>query len=354
MPIEIVHGEDPTLVAQAAFVGAGAPIEEEIRRYQEQQAESVRRYEGEQDWRVQAALLQQNMQRQQLNQQASYQAAQLQSQNYGRELAYDQHLQDQQQVTDRAQMQADQQSQAQAELSRRSQMSQLGQIARQQQGQRFQQFMAERESFEKQKAMYTPRQQKQFREKLSEQYGIDYNAPEEVMAASDTDERALRLQQNSALFQDPYDASQSMLSPGEESIVDQLPPIEKLEFANKRRSERIRRYGLEMKEQEVQQRAQLEQEKLKLQQAAGEQKIQNTALKQAEATKKSNYDYDSRVQLAKARANTRYNQLIESAIKSKSDSVAPGTAVSLSDEEKLQLWQRALSENPRPLEMPAS
>jgi hypothetical protein len=207
--------------------------------------------------------------------------------------------------------------------------------------------MADYKNFNDVAHQYTPRQREQFWTQWERKYGMSRTAPQESLSAADAEERAMRSQQNAALFRDPFNPEQSMLEPGEEDVVDQLPPLEKLQYANRRRSERRQQHALGMKEREAQSRSQLEQDKLELQRAAGKQK-------QANSAKKSAYDYDVKVQQAKAKATTRYNQLVESAIKSKQDTAAFGTAVTLSDEEKLELWQRALSENPKPLEMPAS
>lgn len=233
MPIDYVHGADPLLQAQAAAMGAYAPVAEELRRYEEQQALRERQYADEQDWRLQAALLQQGMERNRLGQQAAFQSAQLQSQNYNNEMDYALGAQQLDQQAARAEMQAALTAQGQEEQTRRAQMSQLGQIARQQQGQQFQLAMADYKSFNDVANQYTPRQQEQFWQRWEQKYGMSRTAPQEAMMAEDSAAQDAKRQQYVGMLQAPDGSGEMMGPPGLADLMMTLPPEKAADVATK-------------------------------------------------------------------------------------------------------------------------
>ena len=233
MPIEINYGVDPMLLAEAAAQGSGAAVAAEQDWRNRQFAESQYQSDRDYDWRIQSAMLQDRLARYQGGRQSAQFFAGLQSQNNNNQLDY---MLGQQQLAQRDEqlgVQAAVNLNSQQQQTDRTRLAQLGQLARQQQDQKFQTFMAERKNFEDNVHRYTPLQQQQFRERLSQKYGIEYDAPEQVMGQQAEEQQNAERQRMLGMLQAP-DGSGEMMAP--ESVVDmlmQLPPEKQVDAWNK-------------------------------------------------------------------------------------------------------------------------
>lgn len=233
MPIEVNYGVDPMLLAEAAAQGSGAAVAADQDRRNRQFAEAQYQSDRDYDWRVQSAMLQDRLARYQGGRQSAQFFAGLQSQNNNNQLDY---MLGQQQLAQRDEqlgVQAAVDLNSQQQQTDRTRLAQLGQMARQQQDQKFQTFMAERKNFEDNVHRYTPLQQQQFRERLSQKYGIEYDAPEQVMASQAEEQQNAERQRMLGMLQAP-DGSGEMMAP--ESVVDmlmQLPPEKQVDAWNK-------------------------------------------------------------------------------------------------------------------------
>jgi len=261
MPIVVDHSVNPQVLAEAAALGSGAAVAAEQDWRERQMAEAQFQADRDYDYRVQAAALQDRMSRYEMGNRTALSFAGLQSNNYNNQLDYmlgqQQLAQRDEQLGVQAALAADEQQQ----LTDRTQISQLGQIARQQQQQRFEVMMSERKAFEDNIHMYTPRQQQQFRERLSEKYGIPYDAPEQAMAEEDAIAQQDRVAKIRQAFSNPFDPEQSLLPPGAEEWALQLTPKELMDVSIKAQGEERQRRQLQQKEGEAEWRLAEEDEK---------------------------------------------------------------------------------------------
>lgn len=233
MPIEINYGVDPMLLAEAAAQGSGAAVAAEQDWRNRQFAESQYQSDRDYDWRIQSAMLQDRLARYQGGRQSAQFFAGLQSKNNNNQLDYMLGQQKLAQRDEQLGVQAAVNLNSQQQQTDRTRLAQLGQLARQQQDQKFQTFMAERKNFEDNVHRYTPLQQQQFRERLSQKYGIEYDAPEQVMGQQAEEQQNAERQRMLGMLQAP-DGSGEMMAP--ESVVDmlmQLPPEKQVDAWNK-------------------------------------------------------------------------------------------------------------------------
>lgn len=223
MGIELNYANDPRLIAQAAYESSGAPVLEEIRRYEEQMGQRQFEQDRRFDLDAQQIALRDQLARYQMGQQAAQFGAQLQATNYNNELDYDIQSQQLAQRDEQLGVQAALQAQQQQQLTSRTQLSQLGQIARQQQQQKFELAMAERKSGEEWMRTATPRQQQQFRQRWEQTHGMPWTAPEEALAAQEDEQQQARRQQWVGMLQAP-DGSGELIVP--ENVADMLMGME--------------------------------------------------------------------------------------------------------------------------------
>lgn len=251
MPIVVEYGADPKLMAQAAAQGSGAAVAAEQDWRERQLAESQYQSDRDNDWRVQSAALQDRLARYEMGNRTALSFAGLQSQNYNNQLDYELGQQQLAQRDEQLGVQAAIATQQQQQLTDRTRLQQLGQLAKQQQEQKFQTFMAERKNFEDNIHRYTPLQQQAFREGLSQKYGIDYSAPEQIMAADEEQAYQDRVSRIRQAFANPFDPEQSLLPPGAEEWALQLTPKELMDVSIKAQSEERQRRQLQQKEGEA-------------------------------------------------------------------------------------------------------
>lgn len=277
MGIELTYGNDPRLLAEAAYMGAGAPVAEDIRRYEEQMGQRQLEQDRRFDLDVESIALRDQLARYQMGQQAAQFGAQLQSSDRNNQLDYMLGQQSLAQRDEQLGVQAALQSEQQQQLTNRTQLSQLGQIAKQQQQQKFELAMAERKSGEEWMRTATPRQQQQFRQRWEQTHGMPWTAPEEALAAQEDEQQQARIVGIRKAFANPFDPEQSLLPEGAEEWALQLTPKELMDSAMKAQGEERQRRALMQKEGEADRKLQEEDQK-------AQQKEQIEAAKQATKT----------------------------------------------------------------------
>ena len=319
MPIVVEYGADPQLMALAAAQGSGAAVAAEQGWRERQLAESQYQSDRDYDWRVQSAALQDRLARYEMGNRTALSFAGLQSQNYNNQLDYELGQQQLAQRDEQLGVQAAIATQQQQQLTDRTRLQQLGQLAKQQQEQKFQTFMAERKNFEDNIHRYTPLQQQAFREGLSQKYGIDYSAPEQIMAADEEQAYQDRVSRIRQAFANPFDPEQSLLPPGAEEWALQLTPKELMDVSIKAQSEERQRRQLQQKEQ---------QEEIKYKEAAANmqrdderanQQLANTQTAHEQKMRQAEIMHQQKLQQA---ARNAYNKAVLEWRKLKNDPLA--------------------------------